>query len=120
MRKIVACVSLIVALVCGAGYAGQNEPIVVQNESRTVSESGQTFDLTVTGITAEVVFLEVTPTHVTGTVRRTGGGTSGTFRIFWHETGKSQELKLTISDPYKLFSLEGGDTDKKSGSQVGS
>ena len=120
MRKILAYASVVAALACGIAFAGQSEPIVVQNETRTVSESGQTFDLTVTGITVNVVFLEVTPTHVSGSVQHTGGGTSGTFRIFWRETGKSQELKLTINDPYKLFSLEGGDTDKKTGSHVGS
>ena len=118
MRKILSCASLIAVLVCGIALAGQNEPIVIQNETRTVTESGQTFDLTVTGITAEVVFLEVTPEHVLGTVRRTGGGSSGTFRIYWRETGKAQELRLTVSDPYKQFSLEGGDTDKKSNNQV--
>ena len=118
MRKFLAGASLGVALAFGVALAGQNEPIVIQNETRIVTEAGQTFEITVTGISAEIVFIDVTETKVTGSVRRTGGSTAGTFRIYWHDTGKSQELRLTTSDPYKLFSLEGGDTDKKTGSQI--
>ena len=118
MHKFLAGASLIVALVCGVALAGQNEPIVVQNETRTISESGQTLQLTVTGISVEVVFISVSPTKTVGSVRYTGGSNSGTFRIYWLETGKAQELRLTVSDPYKMFSLEGGDTDKKTGDRV--
>lgn len=120
MQKYLACAFLAAALVCGVAIASQNQPITIQNETRTIVESGQTFDLTAIGITVDVVFSEVTSTRATGTVQRTGGGASGTFRIYWHETGLSQELKLSISNPSKAFSLEGGDTDKKKPDQVGS
>lgn len=118
MHRFLASASLVAALVCGVALAGQVDPIVIQNETRIITESGQTFELTVTGISAEVVFTSVTPTQVLGSVRRLGGANSGTFRIYWYETGKSQDLRLTVADPYKMFSLEGGDTDKKSGDQV--
>ena len=107
-------------LAVGIALAAQNGPIQVQSETVTITESGQTFLVSATGITAEIRFISVTPSLVTGAVKRVGGGNSGTVRISWVEQGILREVRLTINDPEKLFSLEGGETDKKQGGQVGS
>jgi len=118
MSRFLAVGILATALAGGVVLAGGSAPIQIENETtRTITESGQTFDITAVGITVEVQFTEVTAEHAIGTVRRTGGGTSGTFRILWREAGSTQELTLSISETEKEFSLEGGDTDKRTTQQ---
>ena len=118
MRRFLAFGILATALAGGVVLAGQSAPIQIENETtRTITESGQTFDITTTGISVEVQFTEVTTDHAIGTVRRTGGGTSGSFRIVWRERGWTKELTLSVSEPEKEFSLEGGDTDKRTTQQ---
>lgn len=107
------------ALCLGVAFAAQYEPIQIQSGTVTVTESGQNFEISATGITVEVQFISVSPTLVTGIARRTGGATSGILRITWVEQGVLREIRLSINEPEKLFSLEGGETDKKTGGQVG-
>ena len=111
----------IAATLClGVAFAAQFEPIQIQSETPvTVTQSGQTFEISATGITVEVQFTSVSPSLVTGIARRTGGGASGILRISWVEQGILREIRLSISEPEKLFSLEGGETDKKTGGQFG-
>ncbi len=113
-------VFLATSLGLGVALATQYAPIQIQSETVVITESGQTFLISASGITAEVQFTLVTPAVVTGRARRTGGGSSGTVRITWVEQGSLREIRLTVGDPEKLFSLEGGETDKKNGSDVGS
>ena len=119
MSKFLACVIVATALAGGVALAGINEPIQIESQTQTIFESGQSFELSASGITVQVRFTEVSADRVTGVVTRTGGGTSGTFRITWVERGYTREIDLTITEPEKLFSLEGGDTDKKTGQQQG-
>ena len=120
MSRRQTIVFLATSLAVGVALAAQNGPIQVQSETVTVTESGQTFLISATGITAEIRFTLVSPCLVTGIARRVGGGNSGTVRITWVEQGILREVRLTINDPEKLFSLEGGETDKKQGGQLGS
>ncbi len=111
---------IIAAILCvGVAFAAQFAPIEIQSETVIVTEAGQTFQISATGISAEVLFTLVSESLVTGTARRTGGGSSGTLRISWVEQGIVREIKLSITEPEKLFSLEGGETDKKTGGHVG-
>ena len=110
----------IAATLClGVAFANQYEPIQIQSETVTVTESGQTFQISATGITVEVQFTSVSPSLVTGIARRSGGASTGILRIVWVEQGILREIRLTITEPEKLFSLEGGETDKRTGGQVG-
>ncbi len=117
MRQRLYVVLIAVALGAGVALAAQLGPIQVQSEqSTTVSTGGQTLDVYAVGVSVVVEFDLVNNDLVRGRVRRLSG-TTGTCRIFWREKQKERLVPI-VGQQEEQFSLEGGDTDKKSGGIV--
>ena len=118
MRKRLTVVLLLALFGVGIALAAQLGPIQVQSEQPViVNENGQTLEMTAVGVAVSVELDVVSATQVRGRVRRLGSSGTGTFRIFWFQPLKEKQIQ--ISGPLEeQFSLEGGDTDKKSNGQV--
>jgi hypothetical protein len=117
MRKRPLLVFVVAVLGAGVVWAAQLGPVQVQSDqSMTVSAGGQTLDITTIDVAVAVEFDLVSSSLVRGSVQRIGG-TTGTCRIFWREQSKERLIPI-VGGEEEEFSLEGGDTDKKSGGQM--
>jgi hypothetical protein len=115
MRTLLA--SFVVLFAVGMVWAGQPDPIQIQSEETHTEESnGQELEMTASGISVEVQFYEISADRVTGRVWRTGGASSGTFTLVWKNQNQVKEIFINPGHQEEQFGLEGGDTDKRSGS----
>ncbi len=120
MRKLLSILPFVVAIAAGVALAAQLGPLqIIAGETRTEVSNGQTLRMTSVGVTVSVEFSDVSSTRVAGRVWRTGGASSGTFTITWVNRNITRVIDLSPSQPERLFSLEGGDGDKRDSGQVG-
>ena len=117
MRKWVAILPLVLLAAIGVAVASLGPVNLLAGETVSETWNGQTLQMTSDGVSTSVEFSEVSSTKVVGTVRRTGG-TSGTFTIIWVNRGITRQYDITPTNPNRMFTLEGGDGDKRDPGQI--
>jgi hypothetical protein len=122
VRRALCSILILAALLAASLVSAQEQipPITLGGgQSVTRSANGQTVEIVASGISATVNFLEISSTRVTGIAIRTSSGTSsGTVTIRWITRGKAVTLALGPPTPEVPFGMEGGDIDRRSGSQL--
>jgi hypothetical protein len=93
-------------------------PIPIGGGSTSVTQAnGQTLQITASGISATVYVETITASRIAGHVIRTSSGTTeGDVTILWLERNRSVRVHLSSTNPQGTFTMEGGEGDKKSGS----
>jgi hypothetical protein len=111
------------AVVLVAAFAQAQEIIppvwVGGGQSDTRIANGQTVQVIATGVSVTVNFTEISAQRVTGVVVRTSTGTSaGTVTIRWVTRGRETTLQVGPANPEVPFGMEGGDIDRRTGTQT--
>jgi hypothetical protein len=117
MRKWVAILPLVLLAAIGVAVASLGPVNLLAGETKSETWNGQTLQMTSDGVSTSVEFSEVSSTRVVGTVHRTGGN-SGTFTIIWVNRGITRRYDITPTNPNRMFTLEGGDGDKRDPGQI--
>jgi hypothetical protein len=117
MRKWVPILPVVLLAAIGVALAALGPVNILAGETVSETWNGQTLEMTSDGVSTSVEFSEVSSTKVSGTVRRTAG-TSGTFTITWTNRGITKKYDITPTNPQRMFTLEGGDGDKRDPGQV--
>jgi hypothetical protein len=124
MRKLLVCLLLGLTAVGASQLAAENYPSVSLGGGQTTTRvfNGQTLEFQVTGsLTVEVVIGQVQPNLIEGLATRKSGGTSsGTLVVRWLNQSPQvvQEIQFPAGFPGCAFTLEGGDGDKRTNSDV--
>ena len=124
MRKLLVCLLLGLTAVGASQLAAENYPSVSLGSGQTTTRTfnGQTLEFQVTGsLSVEVIIGQVQPNLISGmAVRQSGGTSSGVLVVRWLNKSPQvvHEIEFPVGFPGGAFTLEGGDGDKRSNSDL--
>lgn len=124
MRKLLVCLLLGLSVLGTSQLPAEDFPSVSLGGGQTTTRTfnGQTLEFQVTGsLSVEVLIGQVEPNLISGmAVRKSGGTSSGVLVVRWLNQSPQvvKEIEFPAGFPGGAFTLEGGDGDKRTNSDL--